>query len=264
MGRDMREPDPKKIARIASLNKQAGEVRFIKDRSGDAKEWAWAAPGASDRKISDNFLFNAKQLKPLALTLRSALMALGHVTSAHARFVKIKSRNISPDGALGGMGYVQKIPDMRRQLMNCIEVLSATTDTLFDEIQAPHWQPAGDVMTSRDREDVQQIVEQAEDIKDDPENWALEEELEEEAEQDLETPAPDAMPLTKQASSACSKNRRFVQSLTDGLSDVILGMEFHDEVTYAEMVLLLSGMARQVLDLQAAQAHRLQGVSRER
>ena len=125
----MNTPDPKKIARMASISKTAGEVRFVKDRSGDAKEWAWAAPGASERKISENFIFNAKELKPLALTLRSSLMALGHVTSAHARFVKVKSRNVSPDGALGGMGYVQKIPDMRRQLMNCIEVLSAITDT---------------------------------------------------------------------------------------------------------------------------------------
>jgi hypothetical protein len=174
----MNTPDPKKIARIASLTKTAGEVRFVKDRSGDAKEWAWAAPGASERKISENFIFNAKELKPLALTLRSALMALGHVTSAHARFVKVKSRNVSPDGALGGMGYVQKIPDMRRQLMNCIEVLSAITDTLHDELHAPHWHPAEDTMTPRDRDEVKQIVEESQDIKDDPENWAVEEEEE--------------------------------------------------------------------------------------
>lgn len=164
------------------MQKQAGEVRFIKDRSGDSKEWAWTPPGASERTISENFVFNAKQLKPLALSLRSALMALGHVTSAHARFVKIKSRNVSPDGSLGGMGYIQKISDMRRQLMNCIEVLSAYTDTLYDELNAPHWYPAEDKLTPRDREEVKQIVEEAEEIKDDPEQWAeeAEEELSEE------------------------------------------------------------------------------------
>ena len=174
----MSAPDPKKIARIAALNKQAGEVRFIKDRSGDSKEWAWTPPGASERAISENFIFNARELKPLALSLRSALMALGHATSAHARFVKIKSRNVSPDGSLGGMGYIQKITDMRRQLMNCVEVLSAFTDTLHDEINAPHWNPAEDKMTPRDREEVQQIVEEAEEIKEDPEQWAESEEEE--------------------------------------------------------------------------------------
>lgn len=255
---DMHEPDPKKIARIASMDKQAGEVRFIKDRSGDAKEWAWAAPGASERKISDNFLFNAKQLKPLALTLRSALMALGHVTSAHARFVKIKSRNVSPDGALGGMGYVQKIPDMRRQLMNCIEVLSATTDTLFDEIQAPHWQPAGDKLTPRDREEVQQLVEQSEDIKDDPENWALEEEMEE--------PDLDPEPFTKQASvsvsGTCPKNRRVVESFTEDLSKVILSVDYSDEMVYARMILLLSDLSQEIMDVKEHQLRDLIRVSR--
>ena len=175
----MNAPDPKKIARVAALNKQAGEVRFIKDRSGDSKEWAWTPPGASERAISENFIFNARELKPLALALRSSLMALGHTTSAHARFVKIKSRNISPDGSLGGMGYIQKITDMRRQLMNCVEVLSAFTDTLYDEINAPHWNPAEDSMTPRDREEVKQIVEEAEEIKDDPEQWAEEDEEQE-------------------------------------------------------------------------------------
>jgi hypothetical protein len=194
----MQGPDPKKIARIAALQKTAGEVRFIKDRSGDSKEWAWGPPGASERTISENFLFNAKELKPLALSLRSALMALGHVTSAHARFVKIKSRNVSPDGSLGGQGYIQKITDLRRQLMNCIEVLSAFTDTVYDEIKAPHWQPAEDKMTPRDRKEVQQIVEESTEIKDDPEVWAEEEEAEEEVQK---KPTPRSKKRNKEASA---------------------------------------------------------------
>ncbi len=167
-------PNPRKI--VAAFQKSAGEVRFIKDRAGDTKEWAWSPPGASERNISENFIFNAKDLKPLVLTLRSALMALGHATSAHARFVKIKSRNVSPDGALGGMGYLQKITDMRRNLMNCIEVLSAFTDTIHDEVLAPHWHPAEDKMTPRDRDEVKELVEETKEIQRDPEGWAEDQE----------------------------------------------------------------------------------------
>jgi len=156
------------------VSKTAGEVRFIKDRSGDKGEWGWGAPGPSEREINEDFVFNPKYLKPLAETLRSALMALGHATSAHARFVKIKSRNISPDGSLGGRGYISKIPDMRRQLMNCVEALSAFTDTVYDEIRAPHWSPTEDTLHPRDREEVKEIVEDAEEIKADPEGWAEE------------------------------------------------------------------------------------------
>lgn len=160
----------------------AGEVRFIKDRGSDHNEWGWGTPGPSEREINNEFMFNAKYLKPLAQSLRSALMALGHTTSAHAKFVKIKSRNVSPDGNLGGKGYIQKIPDMRRQLMNCIEALSSFTDTVYDELAAPHWDPAEDLLSPRDRDEVKDIIEDAEEIKQDPEEWAEEEEAEMDAE----------------------------------------------------------------------------------
>jgi hypothetical protein len=165
----------------AGFSRTAGEVRFVKDRAGDKSEWAWNTTGPSERYIDEDFIFNAHYLKPLAQVLRSTLMALGHATSAHTRMVKIKSRDISPDGALGGKGYIQKIPDMRRQLMNCVEVLSALSDTIYDELKAPHWDPAEDKLDARDREEVKEIVEDAEDIKEDPEGWAREEEAEEDA-----------------------------------------------------------------------------------
>ena len=165
------------VSRVASRHlKTAGEVRFIKDRGGDANEWGWGSPGPSEREIDPGFDFNPNYLKPLAETLRSALMALGHITSAHGRFVKIKSRNISPDGSLGGKGYIQKIPDMRRQLMNCVEAISAYTDTVYDELQAPHWDASTAGGGNREREEVDQIMDDAEEIKDDPEGWAEEQE----------------------------------------------------------------------------------------
>lgn len=170
--------DPSRVtaAYLARLPKVAGEVRFVKDRSGDKSEWGWGPPGPAERDIDEQFVFNAKHLKPLALTLRSSLMALGHVASAYTRFTKIKSSNVSPDGNLGGKGYIQKIADMRRQLVNCVEALSSVTDTIYDELHAPHWNPAEDTMTPRDREEVKEIVQEAEEIKEDPEGWAQEEE----------------------------------------------------------------------------------------
>lgn len=192
VGETSMRPDPTRVAaryasqsKTAGMVRTAGEVRFIKDRSGDAGEWAFGPPGPSERDIQQDFVFNAKHLKPLAQTLRSALMALGHVTSAYNKFVKIKSRNVSPDGSLGGKGYIQKIPDMRRQLMNCVEALSALTDTIYDEMTAPHWNPTEDTLDPRDREEVKEIIEDAEEIKDDPEAWASgqEEELDAENEE---------------------------------------------------------------------------------
>jgi hypothetical protein len=195
----MSHPNPAKIAQafakgastVGGRAKTAGEVRFIKDRGGDHNEWGWGNPGPSEREIHDQFVFEAKHLKPLAKTLRSALMALGHATSAHARFVKVKSRKVSPDGSLGGKGYIQKISEMRRQLMNVVEALSSLTDTIYDELNAPHWNPTADTLTPRDRDAVREIVEDVEEIKDDPAGWAEEQvDDEEEGGEEGEDDAP--------------------------------------------------------------------------
>ena len=168
--------------RVAKLRvKTAGEVRFIKDRGDDKSGWAWGAPGPEERAIvGTDFEFKPVNLKPIANALRSTLMALGHAISAHNTFSRIKSGKVSPDGALGGKGYIMKIADIRRQYMNCVEALSSLSDTLYDETQAPHWTLEDEVgvTDNRERQEVKEIVDDAENIKKDPEEWAQEEEAE--------------------------------------------------------------------------------------
>ena len=240
----MPSPDPRRVVR-ASLEKIAGEVRFIKDKSDDSTSWAWANQGTTERVINENFVFNAKNLKPLAQTLRSALMALGHATSAHARFVKIKSRNISPDGALGGRGYTQKIPEIRRQLMNCVEVLSALTDTLYDEVQAPHWAPSEDKMTPRDRDEVIEIVEEVEAIKEDPEEWAVEEEEEEVGAPTAQTASMALMTHffespEKRGDQVSVRRRRFLLQMAREVVDSASRCDVSDQVAYGRVTASLA------------------------
>jgi len=154
------------------MTRLAGEVRLIKDKGGDEKQWGWSMTGPSEREMDDTFTFNPKYLEPLARTLRSALIGLGHVQSAYNTFTKIKSAQISPDGNMGGRGYIQRVTDLRRQFMNCSEALSAITDTLYDEINAPHWKPSVGEQDPRERDGVVQIMDDVEDIKKDPEEWA--------------------------------------------------------------------------------------------
>lgn len=158
----------------ARRGKTAGEVRFIKDRGGDDKDWGWNPPGASERNIDPDYKFNAKNLKPLAQTLRSALMALGHIQTARTTFTKIRSQTISPDGSLGGKGYVLPIKDIRKLLSNCDEALSALTDSIYDEMQAVHWHPDVDDTGGdpRARPEVQEIMDDVEGIRGNPEDWA--------------------------------------------------------------------------------------------
>lgn len=181
-----RKPDPKNIARRAMI-RTAGEVRFIKDKSNDANQWAWNDSGPQERKITPDFAFDPRNTKPLAKVLRSTNAALGHAMSAYAIFTKIKSADVSPDGSLGGKGYIAKIAEMRRAYMNVVEALSALSDTLYDEIRAPHWAAVSRQEDPEERAEVEQIVGDAIEIKQDPEGWAedQEEEMDEENEEEM-------------------------------------------------------------------------------
>jgi hypothetical protein len=156
--------------RQARLRKQAGEVRFVKDNSNSTDGWAWGGYTPSERKNVAEYEFNYKCSKDLAKVLRATLFSLGHAMSAYTIFAKLKSRDVSPDGNLGGKGYIQEIKTMRKQYMNIVEALSSLTDTLYDEIKAPHWS-----MKSREAE---KVIDQVEEVKDDPEGWAQEVEAE--------------------------------------------------------------------------------------
>jgi hypothetical protein len=156
--------------------KVAGEVRFIKDKSNDASQWAWNDAGPQERRITPDFAFDPRNTKPLAKVLRSTNASLGHAMAAYAVFAKLKSADISPDGSLGGKGYIQKISEMRRGYMNVVEALSAISDTLYDEIRAPHWAAISRQEDPEEREEVEQIVGDALEIKKDPEAWAEEQE----------------------------------------------------------------------------------------
>tara|TARA_Y100001970_G_scaffold293232_1_gene438683 strand:- start:4744 stop:5370 length:627 start_codon:yes stop_codon:yes gene_type:complete len=179
----MRKADPRAVAeryalikqarkinarsKTASRVKTAGEVRFIKDHGDDSNAWAWGQHPPSQRTMDPNHTFNQKCNKNIAKVLRSTLSALGHAMSAYSTFAKIKSRDISPDGNLGGRGYIMEIKAIRRQYMNVVEALSAMSDTLYDEITADHWKVEQNKMLN-------QVMEEIEEMKDDPEGWALE------------------------------------------------------------------------------------------
>jgi len=163
--------------RVASTTRTAGMIQHVKDKSGDKDDWAYNTTHIQERDIRPAFEYNPKDMKPLLKSLRSCLVALGHVTSAYNTFVKVKSRKVSPDGSLGGKGYIQKISDLRRGLMNCVESLSGFTDTLFDEVNGPHWHP--EQLPAPEKEELEEIVEDVQEIREDPEAFADEQAEEE-------------------------------------------------------------------------------------
>jgi len=90
----------------------------------------------------------------------------------------VKSSSVSPDGMLGGRGYVMNVKDVRGRLQDACELLSAITDTLYDEINAPHWKPKMADLGENEAEDITELVDEAGQVIADPEAYG-EKEIEE-------------------------------------------------------------------------------------
>jgi len=161
-----------RILRRAVRSKTAGEVIFRKDMGNDVNNWAYGVYPQSNRAIVPEFNYSPRNLKPLARILRATLAALGFTCSALTSFSKLKSATVSPDGNLGGKGYILKISDMRRQFINCLEALSSLSDTLYDEVNAPHWALMSRQESPDDRNEMKELLHHVDEIKKDPEEWA--------------------------------------------------------------------------------------------
>lgn len=134
--------------------------------------------GHIKRAIPQNYDYDPKALKPLARMLWALSVSLGHAMTAHRQFVKLKSATISPDGLVGGRGYVMSVKDVRKALHDACEAISAVSDTIHDELHAPHWKPKLAELEKNDVESVERLVGDAERIMDDPEGETSDDEPE--------------------------------------------------------------------------------------
>ena len=133
---------------------------------------------ATKRDIPADHKFDPKALKPMSRMLWAMAVSLGHALTAYRQFTRLKSVTVSPDGLVGGRGYVMSVKDVRAKLYEACEALSAISDTIHDEINAPHWKPKLGELEKQDLEEVEKFVGEAEGIMGDPEGEA-EEDLEE-------------------------------------------------------------------------------------
>lgn len=159
-------------------------------------------PGESGnlkRQIPSEHNFDPRALKPLVKTLWALSVSLGHLLTAHRQFSRLKSISFSPDGLVGGRGYVMSVKDIRNLLFEASDYISSICDTLYDEVNAPHWKPKLAELEEGDVEDVVKLLDDAADNLDDPEG---------EAEEDLEEveagPAPKGSRFQQKVEEAAS------------------------------------------------------------
>jgi len=158
--------DPKELERIAGKVasgksgkvRTAGKIEFIRDQGPLRRDIR--APG---------FEWSGESFNDLAKILWAAQRAHSYSMAALRIFSKMPSSKFSPDGLLGGRGYIQSVKDMRAALGAAAETLSGFTDTVHDEINADHWNPAESQGGASD------IIHDAETTKENPEGFVNEE-----------------------------------------------------------------------------------------
>jgi hypothetical protein len=120
--------------RIASGKvRTAGRIEFIRDQ------------GPLRRDVrAKGFKWDQEVLRNLAKILWAAERSHSYGMSALRLFSKMSSSEFSPDGLRGGRGSIQQVKELRSGLAQAVEVLSAFTDTVSDEVSAPHWAVANE------------------------------------------------------------------------------------------------------------------------
>jgi hypothetical protein len=153
----------------------AAEMPFPDPKSGNNPSGQnLPQPGNQTRNIPKGHKFDPKSLKPLARMMWAMSVGLGHTLQAYRTFNRVKSSSISPDGMLGGRGYVMKVSDLRQRLYDACEALSLVSDTIHDELNAPHWKPKLAELDKEEFDQIDRLLGESEENLDNPEEDAEE------------------------------------------------------------------------------------------
>jgi hypothetical protein len=142
---------------VGGQTRTAGKIEFLKDQG----------PLRRDIRV-EGFTWDPEIHRNLAKTLWAVERSHSYGIAALRLFSKMSSSEFSPDGLLGGRGYIQKVKDLRSSLGQAVEVLSSFADTMHDEVNASHWKQAmeadpttEDIISEAERSEQPQYVDEA-------------------------------------------------------------------------------------------------------
>jgi hypothetical protein len=137
---DLRRPH----APVRDPDLHSEKIQRRKDMGGTSvydkkkKEAQKETQGVSSRSIN-GFEPKLENLQSLISIETKLDVCLKYLSQAMAEFISLKSIDISPDGKLGGKGFIMEIPEMRESMYDCVESISCLIDTIYDETRARHW-----------------------------------------------------------------------------------------------------------------------------
>jgi hypothetical protein len=87
----------------------------------------------------DGFDYDPSKATILKKALHNINVSLGTMISAMKELSILRGSEITPDGNLGGRGFIMPFKDIKQIINDAINDLSNVTDTLADELTNPKW-----------------------------------------------------------------------------------------------------------------------------
>lgn len=132
-----------------------------------------AAKESSRKEIEgrelEGFSYDKSKAKILKKSLHSMNVSLGTLISAMKELSMIRGSEITPDGKLGGKGFIMTYKEIKKIVNESISNLSDVTDTIADELTNPQWglSTTEKKKVKKEQEMVEDKVEEAEEVIED-------------------------------------------------------------------------------------------------
>jgi len=153
------------------------------------------------RRNLDGFDYDKTKAKVLKRALHNINVSLGTLISAMKDLSMLRGSEVTPDGMLGGRGFIMPFKDIKNNLNEAVTNLSDVTDTLADELTNPKW--------GLSTKDVKKVKKEKEEIEEEVE--LVEEEVKDDVDQ--ETPKEEKEEVTEDISPEDVKDSSEIDSL---------------------------------------------------
>lgn len=119
-----------------------GRIRLTEKIAADKKKPAKREEKRDVRESGrylDGFDYDTSKAKILKNALHNLNVALGTMLGALKDLALLRGSDITPDGKLGGRGFVMEFKEIKMNMTQMVSNLSDITDTIGDELTNPKW-----------------------------------------------------------------------------------------------------------------------------
>lgn len=112
--------------RLTERIKIAAETKKKKDNGNAVREL-------------DGFKYQKAKAKVLKDVLHNINVSLGTLLAATKQLAMLRGSDVTPDGRIGGRGFIMEFKDIKSIINNAVKDLSDVTDSIADELTNPKW-----------------------------------------------------------------------------------------------------------------------------